>query len=426
MADDVFCERYWGDEPARPDDERDPYLRDKSRILHSAAFRRLQAKTQVMGVGEGDYHRTRLTHSVEVAQIGEGIVTKLRSQYAEGTEIRRWLPSNDLIAAACYAHDLGHPPFGHGGERALHRKMHLHGGFEGNGQTLRILTRLEKYREHQGMNPTRRSLLAVLKYPAPYSAFDRKNYERKPPKCYFDEESQIVDWILSAPFQNADTVKFKRERQNDKPSHRSFDCSIMECADDIAYGVHDLDDVIARRMVKADDIVGRLELVFKSYGPKIGDGDKAVSLEDFRSKLGGRSSERKSLIGKLVNLFITSARVMHVTGFQHPLFRLKAHFDEPVAALLETLKDATYDLVTQRAEIQQLEFRGQKIVEDLYDALVTDPQRLIPRSAWESLDECDSVERRVCDYIAGMTDPYAERIYKRLFIPGVGSSRDEL
>lgn len=426
MSDAEFRKRYWGDEEARPDDERDHYLRDKSRILHSAAFRRLQAKTQVMGVGEGDYHRTRLTHSVEVAQIGEGIVTKLRARYAEGTEVRQWLPPNDLILAACYAHDLGHPPFGHGGERALHRKMHMNGGFEGNGQTLRILTRLEKYREHKGMNPTRRLLLAVLKYPAPYSAFDKKLYEKKPPKCYFDEEKQIVDWVLTSPFQSDEIEKFTHDRQNDKPSHRSFDCSIMECADDIAYGVHDLEDVVARRMVNISDLTDRLEPVFKTYGPKIGGKDKGVELDEFKSNLGGKSWERKDFIGKLVNLFVTSVHVGQVKGFQHPLLRLNARFNESVAYLLEKLKETTYELVTQQAEIQQLEFRGQMIVEDLYDALASDPQRLIPKSAWESLDSYDSIHRRVCDYIAGMTDPYAERIYKRLFIPGVGSSHDEL
>lgn len=108
------------------------------------------------------------------------------------------------MEGACLAHDLGHPPFGHGGERALHDKMRAHGGFEGNGQTLRILTRLEKYRKPgEGINPTRRLVLAVLKYPVPYRVFDRSRYEKAPPKCFFNEEEAIVRWALE-PFEDGD------------------------------------------------------------------------------------------------------------------------------------------------------------------------------------------------------------------------------
>src|SRR5258708_4584638 len=106
VIDADFRHRFWEFEPLRHDDERDDYQRDKARIVHSAAFRRLQAKTQVMGVGEGDFHRTRLTHSIETAQIGEGILGCLRRNHDESTEIGRWLPTPDLVAAACYAHDL--------------------------------------------------------------------------------------------------------------------------------------------------------------------------------------------------------------------------------------------------------------------------------------------------------------------------------
>ena len=134
IDDSQFRQRFWGLEPPREDDERDEYQRDKGRIIHSAAFRRLQAKTQVMGVGEGDFHRTRLTHSIEVAQVGEGILGSLHRRYQSDTTLVDWLPSTDLLAAACYAHDLGHPPFGHGGERALNLSM-TDGGFEGNAQT---------------------------------------------------------------------------------------------------------------------------------------------------------------------------------------------------------------------------------------------------------------------------------------------------
>jgi dGTPase len=161
IIDFKFRERLHED-PPRPDDHRDPYERDKARVIHSAAFRRLQGKTQVMGVGEGDFHRTRLTHSIEAGQIGEGLIIALRHQHHEDTKILSWLPTNALMIAACYAHDLGHPPYGHAGERALQSRMFGRGGFESNAQTLRILTKLETFRHHQGINPTRRTMLAAF------------------------------------------------------------------------------------------------------------------------------------------------------------------------------------------------------------------------------------------------------------------------
>lgn len=208
MVDEAFQVRLWQNEPLRPDDERDQYKRDKARVIHSSSFRRLQAKTQVMGVGEGDFHRTRLTHSIEVAEVGEGLLDTLKRNYHDDRQVHDWLPSRDLLAAACLAHDLGHPPFGHGGEKALHSRMLNAGGFEGNGQTLRIVTRLEKYRLGQGMNPTRRFVLAILKYPVAYSKFDKDRYRHKPPKCYFDSENEIVHWALTEPFSAGEVRRF--------------------------------------------------------------------------------------------------------------------------------------------------------------------------------------------------------------------------
>ncbi len=424
--DDDFRIRFWAAEPLRPDDERDDYQRDKARILHSAAFRRLQAKTQVMGVGEGDFHRTRLTHSIEVAQISEGLLRCLQRQHRDDA-VSDWLPTFDLLAAACYAHDLGHPPFGHGGEIALNQQMTAHGGFEANAQTLRIISRLEKYRPHQGMNPTRRLLLAILKYPAMYSDFNADEYMEAPPKCYFDSEKPIVDWLLGTPFQAGEIERFRTGRdEGGKPAHRSLDCALMECADDIAYAVHDLEDVVARHFIQRSDLIEKLEPVFHQFGPSIGDGPKAISVNDFDDQFFSQSHIRKGVIGKLVNLFVTSAVISEKAGFEHPLLRYCVQFSEPIEALLKALKRLTFEHVVQRAEVQQLESRGQRTVKRLFDTFFANPLRLIPKGAWESLDPTDSIARRVCDYIAGMTDPYAEKIYHRLYTPGIGSSGDEL
>src|SRR5690554_6632994 len=147
----------------RPGDLRTPWQRDRARVLHSAAFRRLQSKTQIMNVGENDFYRTRLTHSLEASQIGASLINQL--EHRGDSLAHSLLPDANLMEALCLAHDIGHPPFGHGGETALNYKMLNSGGFEGNGQTFRIVGRFESYHATYGMDLTRRTLQGLLKYP---------------------------------------------------------------------------------------------------------------------------------------------------------------------------------------------------------------------------------------------------------------------
>ena len=203
---------------ASTSDVRAPYQRDLGRIVHSSSFRRLQTKTQVMGAGEGDFHRTRLTHSLEVGQIGRGIVWALSAKIAEIDQY--YLPSAELMEAICYGHDLGHPPFGHGGEVALHGKMKRFGGFEGNAQTLRILTKLEHYSAKDGLCATRRLLLGVLKYPVSYGEYGELAYTKKPPKCFYDDDVAIIERALE-PFSENDTKVFRTLGDNGKPDRKS-------------------------------------------------------------------------------------------------------------------------------------------------------------------------------------------------------------
>ncbi|MFT3957743.1 MAG: dNTP triphosphohydrolase [Desulfovibrio sp.] len=203
-------------------DYRTPWERDFARIIHSAAFRRLQSKTQIFGLGDSDFYRTRLTHSLEVAQISTAIVNNLKRRFDQtAKQIHIFLPDANLITAIGLAHDLGHPPFGHGGEAALNYCMNRFGGFEGNGQTLRILSKLEKYSTHCGLNPTRRLLLGILKYPGSYSLLSSSDINKiikknegnpiwkvskelaKPPKCYMDCEEDVVAWMFK-PFNKED------------------------------------------------------------------------------------------------------------------------------------------------------------------------------------------------------------------------------
>ena len=206
MTGSLWHDRRLMEDKKRRNDHRSPYQRDRARILHSAAFRRLQAKTQVLGVGMNDFYRTRLTHSLEVSQIGTGIRAQLKLKQPDHLHL---FDSMSLIESLCLAHDIGHPPFGHGGEVALNYMMRDHGGFEGNGQTFRILTGLEPYTEYYGMNLCRRTLLGVLKYPALYSSLHHKGKQVEisnirqlkpsdwpPVKGVFDDDKAILDLSL--------------------------------------------------------------------------------------------------------------------------------------------------------------------------------------------------------------------------------------
>ncbi|MGR3610796.1 MAG: anti-phage deoxyguanosine triphosphatase [Sulfitobacter sp.] len=418
-----FEERLHETQPNRAKDNRSPFQRDRARIMHSAAFRRLQGKTQVMGTGEGDFHRTRLTHSIEVAQIGYGLLEVLEFKKATfPKDVQEWLPPRDLIEAACLAHDLGHPPFGHKGEQALHSAMLRHGGFEGNGQTLRILTRLEKYKERgKGLYPTRRLVLGVLKYPRSMKAFNLADYPTKPPKSYHEDEADIVQWALDG-FSTSDQQNLIQSADG-KGAYHSLDCSILELADDIAYGIHDIEDIVARGLATADEICEEITKAFNKIdgGRLAGFDAKAVC-----DGLLADSFRRKQTISGLVNLFITSVSISENNAYGHPLLRFNATLPKEHEKLLKALKGLAYELVIRKAKVQQLERRGQMVVAQLFDTLISDPKSLIPQASWQ--DGCveSTTERRVCDYVAGMTDSYAERLHKRLFNPGFGSSGDEL
>lgn len=420
-----FEQRQHGQSKNREGDTRNQYQRDRARIMHSAAFRRLQGKTQVMGTGEGDFHRTRLTHSVEVAQIGYGLLEALKARTDNPDDMQPWWPDRDLVEAACFAHDMGHPPFGHKGEQALHGAMIEHGGFEGNGQTLRILTKLEKYEERgSGINPTRRLILGVLKYPKSIAEFDLKKEPGKPPKSYHDEEKGVVDWALSG-FDVVDQEALIASASG-KGAHHSFDCSILELADDIAYGIHDIEDIVARGLATEKEIRSEIKKAFEKVHGELHHGEVTFTSDKVCVGLLGSSFERKQMIAQLVNLFVTNAKISSHSSFEHPLLKYNASLPPEHSALLSALKKLAYELIVKKAKLQQLEWRGQMIVDRIFEVLVKKPESFIPEGSWDDGCQDSSKERRVCDYIAGMTDSYAERLYKRLFQPGFGSSGDEL
>lgn len=416
----------------RKNDHRTYSERDLARLIHSATFRRLQAKTQVLGIGEGDFHRTRLTHSMEVAQIGKGIARNIlsRNTHEGNTEI---LPDSDLIFCIGLAHDLGHPPFGHGGEIALNYCMRDHGGFEGNGQTLRILSKIEAHTPDYGLDLTRRTLLGILKYPINYNRLKRtkdpilgkhsmvKASDWKPPKCYLDDEIDVVEWIIQ-PFSESDKIKFTNhskpsETKHGKPTEKSVDTSIMELADDIAYGVHDLEDGIALNLITHEMWMTVEEKLDKDWMEK-------NEIIDINKMLFGNSSQRKRAIGALVNSFMINTIVTVTTGYDCLFLKNVVSLTDKSREALDLLKSFVRDNIIKIPEVQTLEFRGQQIVIQIFDAIASDPKRFLKKSfkeEWERADSEAGKLRVVCDYISGMTDEYATRMYERLFIPRHGT-----
>ncbi|MED5505261.1 MAG: anti-phage deoxyguanosine triphosphatase [Pseudomonadota bacterium] len=430
--DALWQERHDDEHKIRRDDHRSPYQRDRARILHSAAFRRLQAKTQVHGNSLEDFHRTRLTHSLEAAQLGTGIVAQLKKKQPE---FRDLLPSDSLIDSLCLAHDIGHPPYGHGGEVALNYMMREHGGFEGNAQTFRIVTKLEPYTEHFGMNLSRRALLGLIKYPAllsqtravclPKPVEHQRKLKAKdwsPAKGIYDCDKDLFDWVI-APLTDSDKALLSQMRcrpesdfEHCKTRFKSLDCSIMELADDIAYGVHDLEDAIVLGMVTrqqwqegaASQLADCGDAWFEEHIGSIG-----------QMLFSGKHHERKDAIGGMVNALLTSISIKVVDEpFSNPLLAWNACLEPQMAKALEVLKHFVSKYVIQVHQVQIVEYKGQQIIMDLFEALSADPERLLPthtQALWQDAANESAKMRVIADYISAMTDGHAQKLHRQLF-----------
>ncbi|STO56927.1 anti-phage deoxyguanosine triphosphatase [Grimontia hollisae] len=419
----------------RRNDKRSVFQRDRARILHSAAFRRLQAKTQVLGAEHSEFYRTRLTHSLEVSQIGTGILAQLKEKQPEFRDI---LPPTSLLESLCLAHDIGHPPYGHGGEIALNYLMRNDGGFEGNAQTFRIVTLLEPYTEHDGMNLARRTLLGLLKYPAPIAHLRRlalpadvsdfrhlKASEWHPAKGIYQDDLDRFEWVL-AGLSEADAALFqslKKEATSDqhgRTQYKSLDCSIMELADDIAYGVHDLEDAIVMGIVGRD----QWQEAVASKLAECGDPWLEAHISHLSDQMFGAHYERKDAIGALVNTLLTSIAIEPavqdgVNRFEDPLLQWNARLSDVMDYVLSVLKAFVSEFVVKKPELQVIEYKGQQLVMELFDAFDADPKRLLPmatRAQWQKeLAEGRSGRRAIADYISGMTDGNAQRLHATMF-----------
>ncbi len=425
------------------------FQRDRARVIHSAWFRALQSKTQVLGLGESDFYRTRLTHSLEVAQIGSGIVEHVKANCADTSikaELLEWIATPSLIDAACLAHDIGHSPFGHGGEVALNYMMRNDGGFEANGQTLRILSRLGEYSESSGLDLTRRSTLSVIKYPgyctelANYgkdtsgtstNGLDTEGHPLNidhwhPPKGIYEDEREVLDWTLE-PFSTQDRKLFQhsipKAGGHARTCYKSLDTSIMELADDIAYGVHDLEDAIAMSLLSPS----QWEKHFLQPLTEIKNNPVADKQDFYTENLfSGTNKNRKHAISKLVGYLIDHIDIQQCKDFEHPLLRLQAVMEPDAEALLKLLKKFVMEQVILRPELQALQYRGQRVILKIFDICQHNRQRLLPSDVYQESLASDNPNRILCDYIAGLTDSSATRIYHRLTTPSAGSIFDRI
>ena len=415
------------EEPAH-DEVRSPFERDRARIIHSAAFRRLQGKTQVFTVGEGDFFRTRLTHSLEVAQIAKGLALQLGAD-------------TDLVEAISLVHDIGHPPFGHAGEEELKGLMKRYGGFEANAQNIRILTKLEiKSEQYEGLNLTRAVIDGQLKYKEAFSEDKRK--------FVYQDDMRIVDWASKEARAAAGGLE---------DDWRSLECEIMNWADDIAYAVHDLEDSLHAGYIDRSTFDEGAELPqIRQVEQEIADEYRASEVKvsevyrdlrkliceclDHRSA-GAHSNgvagfykqlkaNRKQLTKFLIDRYIRSTgilprKVVTPEAVSHRYFyRVLVPVQKEVEVRL--LGRLIKKIVFESPQVHTLEAKGKHIIRRLFLKFMNgdNAKELLPFDWREYLKDGDSNKdkaRIVSDYIAGMTDDYAQKTYSSLFLPDRGS-----
>ncbi|WP_164779711.1 anti-phage deoxyguanosine triphosphatase [Paenibacillus kobensis] len=405
---------------------RDPFERDYGRVIHSAAIRRLQAKTQVIGIEEGDFHRTRLTHSLEVSQIARGIAVYLNDTCPVLRDIGGAI-DNSLVETGALAHDLGHPPFGHKGEKSLNKMMVNAGagGFEGNAQTLRILTKLEGHSD-VGLKLARATLLSIMKYPIPFStatnerfyAADEKNKLKPPKSNIYDEDIEVFDQLMSVYSDEerhymTDYIRCEGNESHHKSVNKTLECTIVELADDIAYNTYDVQDGMKLGLIRLrqlQNVIGEMKDSVDGLAAKSANVLKLVQVETVAEQ-----ETLRQFFADLVNLFIRSISLVQTNPSEFsPRFRYKAELSTPAKQLLAALKGRLVEpniIFSQR--VQTMEWKGAFMVEKLFDAMMND-KLLLPeeyRTGWANEHEA----RLVCDYIAGMTDSYALMMYARLF-----------
>ena len=353
--------KYPEDEP----DYRTVFQRDRDRILHTTAFCRLEYKTQVFINYEGDYYRTRLTHTLEVAQIGRSIARALGA-------------NEDLVETICLAHDLGHPPFGHSGERELAKLMLDFGGFDHNRHSFRIVTQLEKrYPEFDGLNLSWEVLEGIVKHETEYDISDAEDFN---PNLRGHLEAQIAN-----------------------------------VSDELAYTAHDLDDGLRSGLITPNQLSGisLWEVINESIGRRRTDGLDELT--------------RHRLIRRLINIEVTDlvqssdrmirrSNIRSVEDLQKLPYNVVG-FSEDMHRRNRELKDFLFENLYNHYRVVRMAVKAERIIQNLYEAFTAEPT-ILPDNFQGDIDQM-GLEKTVCYYIAGMTDRYAINEHQKLFDPEI-------
>jgi dGTPase len=349
-------------EPEHP--FRLPFQRDRDRVIHCSAFRRLEYKTQVFVNHEGDYYRTRLTHTMEAAQITRTIARALRL-------------NEDLAEAIALAHDLGHTPFGHAGEKILNRLMAQHGGFEHNAQSMRIVDVLEeRYPEFPGLNLSWEVREGIVKHSTRY------------------DRAQVAEF--------------------DAGKAPTLEAQIVDYADEIAYNAHDIDDGLKSQMISVADLEGAA--IFREHYGRVRDAAPRADARIVRYQ-----TTRRIIDAFVANLIESTERRMHaerveriedVWAIKPKLVEFSPDMAEKVAELKRLLFERLYD----HYRVKRMAVKADRIMTDLFQTYLSEPRQMPPH-VYRKIVEGEAIPRVVADYIAGMTDRFALDEYKKLFDP---------
>jgi len=343
---------------------RTAFQRDRDRVIHTSAFRRLEYKTQVFINIEGDYYRTRLTHTLEVAQIGRSIARALGA-------------NEDLIEAICLAHDLGHSAFGHSGETVLNELLSSYGGFDHNKQSLRIVTKLEKrFHDFLGLNLTWEVREGIVKHETEYDISDASDYN---PELRGNLEAQIAN-----------------------------------AADEIAYTAHDLDDGLRSGMITPEMLKGNSlwEMLIESIGWDGNNLDELCRHRLIRRLIGITVSD----VTRTTNQCIEDNNIKSVEALQRQNFNVIG-LSEDMGTRNKELKEFLFTNLYRHPRVVRMQVKAERIIKDLYHTYTSKPA-LLPRHVQMWIKD-RGIERTTCDYIAGMTDRYAIEEFNKLFDPSI-------
>ncbi len=361
---------------------RTPFARDRDRIIHCTAFRRLKEKTQVFVAHEGDHYRTRLTHSLEVAQIARSLARAL------GLD-------DDLAEAVALAHDLGHPPFAHAGEDELHRCMQAYGGFDHNVQTFRVVTELEeRYPAFKGLNLSWETLEGVIKHNGP------------------------VDAKLDEPAW-APVKAYNRQQDLRLGTFASAEAQVAAISDDIAYNNHDVDDGLQAGLFTIADLmevplIGPILVQARRDYPDID--DRMLRLEAVRRMIGAMVDD----------VLAETLRRARETGVQSPedvrmAGKLLVQFSPETLEALARLRTFLHERMYRHWRVNRTRSQARRVLAELFDLFMREPE-VLPTEWYDRARGGGDAERAraVCDYIGGMTDRYAIEEHRKLFRMDVG------